>query len=150
MSEVEQIARETWAAMAAGADPMPPDIALDRVQDVCDDRDDAVMALCRAAASWLAGERVVFVLRGVSRSGSEVHAGNMGDADLVISTVHHETLGLADTFLTHIRERCLRAAAIDSQVENRAASHWMIWAGKAERTLRLIGELGRAAHPHAA
>ena len=150
MTEVEQIARETWVLMAVGERPMPADVALDRVQDVCGCRDEAVSALCRAAASWLAGERVVFVLRGVARSGSEVHAGNMGDADLVISLTHHERLGLADTYLTHIRERCLRAAATDSQRENRAASHWMIWAGKAERAIRLIGELGRAAHPHAA
>lgn len=150
MTEVEQIARETWAAMATGERPMPPEFALDRVQDVTDDRDEAVIELCRAAAVWLAGERVVFVLVGVSAAGGETHTGNGLDAELVQGYIRAEVLNLADTYLRHIRERCLRAAATDSRVENRAASLWMMWAGKAERTLRLIAELGRAAHPQAA
>ncbi len=146
MTEVEQIARETWVLMAVGERPLPPEFALDRVQDVTDDRDEAVIELCRAAAVWLAGERVVFVLRGVR---GETHDGCRGLADAIQDFVRSETLGLAAIQLGSIRELCLRAAATDSQVENRAASLWMMWAGKAERTIRLIGELGRAAYPSA-
>lgn len=62
MTELEQIADAAWAAAirdesiltrAFGGEPMPAPIAVDMVQDVCGERDDAVVAIREAATRWL-------------------------------------------------------------------------------------------------
>lgn len=150
MNEIESKAAEAWTALVSHRDdeqkPIEPGVAIDMVQDVTGDRDDAVTALVSAAADWLNTLRIGAVLRGISADGSEAHVGNVQDAELVADYLRGETLGLATVHLSHIHERS-RDARSQFRSEARACEWWMGWERSAELAIRIVRELSEAAYP---
>jgi hypothetical protein len=154
--ELEQAARTAWAAMSdarsqiqrmvdqmAGVrvEPMTAPIALDYVQNVTGDRDDAVSALIRAGTDWLDAQRQ-------PSEGGEVGDGCMCDARLVIYFVRGELLGTAEVFLGHIEERCSRAVHPQATPQDRhAATGWHRWADKARSVIERCRLIVAAAYP---
>ena len=158
MNELKAKADEAWAAMVVPEDvftrsglkpgPMAPDIALDMVQDVTGDRDEAVTALLQAASDWLNTLRMGAALRGISADSSEVHTGNAQDAERVTAYIRGESLGLAMTHLVHIHERSRRGLPFPG-AEARACLWWKQWEEKASLALKLCRQMIEAAHPAA-
>lgn len=152
MSEIERKAREAWALMTrpvtpfttiAGEHPLPPGLALDYVQEVTGERDDAVTALIRAGADWLDEQ---------TQPGDAGEVGNTCIADARVATMYlrGESFGMAAVYLSHIRDRCERAA--DPQVSGHdkwAAHKWNMWLKKAAHALDWCKTVVAAAYPDA-
>lgn len=152
MAELEHKADEAWRAMCAGTGffdranavrPMPAGVAIDMVQDVCGERDDAVCAILGAAARWLE---------------SEFPADDFQNAELdavaVIGDIRGEAFGLAESLREAIMQRAgdVRLARVlgrsrvpDATFETAIA--WSKWCERAALAIKLCRELAPAAHP---
>jgi hypothetical protein len=155
MTEVEHKAREAWAAMLvrdsvfsrAGLrpGPMPADLAIDMVQDVTGDRDDAAGAIIGAGADWLANQTQ-------PGGGTETDVGCSAAANNAIGSLRAESLGTAALFLGHVRTLCDRVLKESSlfpapRPEVYAALRWERWLAKAERALALCNAVADVAWP---
>jgi hypothetical protein len=145
-------AAEVWAMLVrtpsivntvAGIEPIPPAIGLDFVQDVCGNRDDAVSAILEAASEWLAVR--------LPGNGEDVSWAEGGWVCLHIKAEH---LSLAETFLSHVAERCETAerfyliAMYDADYKGiTEARAWNVWSAVATRTLAICRAVCAAAYP---
>ena len=154
MTELEHKAREAWHAVAKpetvlsrafGGGPMPPAIALDMVQDVCGDRDDAVTAVLLAAASALR-ERIP----------DDDHAQNRDHAAHIVGQIPGEYFGHAELWVEDVLNNARRAeeafmmlTSITDQdfCDYSRAVEWRRWATEANRVIGLCRQLCAAAHP---
>lgn len=157
MTELETKAIEAWTAMrrapatvpgfSAQLDPteapMPAGIALDMVQDVCGDRDDAVQALLDAAAE----ELIVFVPQ-------QDPFGSADDAQAVASDLRGEHFAHAASALVAIEQRVVgvkldrilnRPSVSDAEYE--AALSWGRWCDRAKLAIELGRAISAAAYP---
>lgn len=157
MTELERAARTAWDAMTepqtgltkmiqtiAGENrgPMPVAIALDMVQNVTGERDDAVTALIEAGANWLNEQS-----RGAN--GGELDDGCHQDAELVTSYIRSESLGLACVYLSHLRDRCYLAnyTANPNRAHKLARERWRRWATKAQFVIDWCRKIEAEAYP---
>lgn len=150
-SEIERKAREAWALMTrpvtplaalTGEHPLPPGLALDYVQDVTGDRDDAVTALVRAGADWLEEQ---------TQPGETGEVGDacMAGARVATHYLREEKFGTARVFLEHVRAQCERALhPMASRQDMRAAHGWFLWLKKATFALEWCDAVVTAAYPH--
>jgi hypothetical protein len=151
VTELEHKAAEAWRAVsqgsgffdrAFGVKAMPAAVAIDMVQDVCGDRDDAVAAILDAAGAWLA---------------AQVPAADMSNAKLdavaVIGDLRAEAFDLADSLRVAIGVRAmevrLRRAPEPpaTQDERDAAMSWSVWCARADLAVRLGRKVAAAAYP---
>lgn len=156
-TELESRAAEAWAMMsrkttifttlAGDREPMPPAVALDYVQDVCGDRDDAMIELMRVASHQLS---IVMPTWG----SGEVHRGCKADAELICSYLREESPGLATVHLVHIRDCCYMVThpgylAPDnaSPRDRHEALDWNRWADKAMETIDRARAVVDAVYP---
>ena len=155
MTELEHKAAEAWSAVIQGhsffdrflrKQPMPPGVALDMVQDVCGDRDDALFALLDAGANWL-----------WSLTPAPDMTGAKADVTAIVGSIRAEGFGLAESLVQAIRERAngvLYAWQLHRQIvpqaEREVAMRWVTWCDRAALAVRLGREMVAAAHPTAA
>lgn len=147
MTELEAKAAEAWACIVRpitvstrgfGNGPMPAAVALDMVQDVTGDRDDAVGAIVRAGADWLDTQTVPWL-------GSRAYS---DDAELVRNYLRSEGLKMASLFAAHIKERADQAADPRASSEEKWAAHeWGRWADKATFAIDTCRAVVDAAYP---
>lgn len=150
MTDAQRKAAEVWPLVIyrpgilgtlAGRDPMPPGVAIDCVQDLCPDRDEAVAVLVGAAAAWLR---------------DAMPAAPTGDNEL--DRTCREQAGFVCDYLasesamcrTHLR--LLRDQVDSLHVPTRAdwmlsAGCWLLWFHKADRAIELCGRVSDAAWP---
>lgn len=150
MTELEQKASQAWSSMTrkpfildaiTGVQAMPVGVAIDFVQDVTGDRDDAVTALVNAGASWLDAQTRPSEV-------GEIADGCMADAESITSYLRGEALGMASIFLGHIRLRCESALHPNASREDRLAAHsWHLWTRKAQETIDWVRAVIDAAYP---
>jgi hypothetical protein len=122
---------------------MEPAIALDYVQNVTGDRDDAVTALIHAGCDWLAAQEP-------QKVAGDLDAVCHSDADLVLGHLRGEGIGMAVTFASHIEERCGFASHPASGRERWIASDWLAWVRKASDVIDWCRKIVTAAHPQEA
>ncbi len=151
-TELAMYAAEAWKLMArvpnildslTGCEAMSPGIALDYVQNVTGDRDDAVTAIVHAGADWLDAQTV-------PGGTGEINAGCFPDSDLVRACLRCESLGMAATFVSHIRERCHAVRGFpcnDNRREWLPAEMWNQWANKAVAVIDHCRAVVAAAYP---
>lgn len=148
--ELAAKAAEAWAMMTrpvtiftqiAGEQPMPAAVALDFVQNVTGERDEAVTALVNAGADWLDAQTRP------SETG-EIANGCMQDAVRVTKYLRGQYFGYANAFLSHIQDRCNQAAdPRAAQGEKWAANSWLGWARKASAVIEACRRVVEAAYP---
>jgi hypothetical protein len=150
---VHSKAAEAWAMVCyqptilnsiTGRKPMEPGIAIDYVQDVCGDRDDAVSALLNAAADWLETRLP---------DAADV---NWMEGGWCCNEIRGECFSHAEMWLQHV---CERVGAVkrgwllsSGSVTHRsfdAAQMWYRWHKIATNALRLCREITAAAYPEA-
>ncbi len=144
MTELEHAAAEAWGLMLAPDTPLPPDLALDRVQDVCGERAEASAALHHAADLWLdeqkpgehewTGYLVVYV-----KITDHLNARDYDRAERARAALHTETHGVR---VAHVVRQTLasRRRADD-------ATAWGVWCVYAKRAIELCRAVGEAASP---
>lgn len=149
-TELELRAAEAWKLLSrkpnildsiTGREAMSPGVAIDYVQDVTGDRDEAVMAIINAAADWLDSQTV-------PGGDGEIHAGCLPDSELIRNYLRGECMGLALVFIVHIRDRCYRASTtFGPRGDWFAAQDWNAWADKALIAIDHCRAVAAAAYP---
>ncbi|HEY1191087.1 MAG TPA: hypothetical protein VGE74_25865 [Gemmata sp.] len=154
--ELQQAAARAWAAMddrrsnlqrmvdqMAGDNrgPMPVGFALDMVQNVTGDRNDAVTALINVGCDWLDTQ---------TQPGETGEVGDacMCDARILVTYLRGEYLEYAEVYRSHMLESCERAAhPLATQNDRRAAMGWMRWVEKAQSVMSKCRLIIAAAYP---
>lgn len=147
MTATQEKAAEAWAMMVRPANPlarvmpMPPAVALDYVQDVCGDRDEAVTALCGAAAGWLLLRVPIKPEKGDVWA-DEYDPLCRDDARHVSECLGAES-SLAAVFVEHINERVWARTAADALLRDA----WRLWVRDARAAIDFARQLVAAAWP---
>ena len=131
----------TILSTLGGAEPMPPAVAIDYVQDVCGDRDDAVAALMVAAAAWLRDR-----MPALPAAWCEVDSSCRESAGLVCDYLASDSLMYA-VHLWRVRYTIDSPGVLLDRGMMRAADAWQRWYRDADRARQLCRELSAAAWP---
>lgn len=152
-NEVEQAASRAWLAMVTEVPffartierrtPMPAAVALDMVQDVTGDRDDAVCALLMAAAIWLDDARPEQPVGRISTS--------LNTAISVRGHLLGEGYGLAENCLRElmdlnreIRNDYHHLGLNYGPADDARAAAWHQWGHKAKRAIEVCRQVTAA------
>lgn len=149
MTELEQAADTAWAALllpdnlltrAFGGGPMPVAVAIDMVQNVTGDRDDAVTALHGAAWGWL----LMLAPTGPLDDLATALMGHLlGEqyslAENMREQLHHRTTGTRLSRILHPRDTSAAEAA--------RADQWGAWCVHAKRAIEVCQAVSAAAYP---
>lgn len=159
MTELEAKAAEAWAHVvrpetvltrALGGGPMPVAIALDMVQDVTGDRDEALTAVLTAASDWLRGR--------IPSEPCPFASPQMADANAACGEIPGEFFGHAELWVADVAENArrvierfvvlaVRHVTEADRLDYFRAVEWKRWAADATRTIALCRQLCAAAHP---
>jgi len=153
LSELELAADRAWLAMLHDVHPMPAGVALDMVQEVCDERSAAVTALHEAAF------RTLLALAPELQDSSSVDTADavavygriLGERPVFTQSQNHD---LAEHFAIdlELRNNGIRMAhyrghpEVSDSDDERAAA-WLRWSAYARRAIALLRAVSAAAHP---
>lgn len=128
MTEIELAASRAWLAMLHDLRPMPAGVALDFVQDVSGDRQDALLAILFAAVERLEGLRPE---RPICGSVSVARSRSVGD--LLLRCDFVEARSVTDFIEGHNLAVCQWTPS--ERPEHRMACDWLRWCAYARRDI---------------
>lgn len=151
--ELEVAAATAWASLSRvpnvldrfiGAEPMPIGAALDYVQNVTGDRDDAVTALMNAAANRLQSLRADImdcnaILREAMAVESTIRSEDLSLARSCRDTVYFRAVGTAQDIQAGLWPTAAKGSV-------NACDLWRLWAVEAERFILLCEKIVKAAY----
>lgn len=154
MTELQHKAADAWRHVSRAEtvftrvfdeSPLPVGPAIDMVQDVTGDRDDAVTALVGAAAAWLR-DRTPPAPPVSLPPADEFDHSNRQNASLVCDYLAAES-GMAEVFLRHVGEMCQSPLMLVRDDLMLLADAWTNWVRDARRAIDLCREISAAAYP---
>lgn len=155
LTETERAADRAWWGMLRDINPMPAGVALDHVQDACDDRDEAVCALLMAAAVYLDGLRPEQPLGDISTSMNiaiSVRGHVLGES----YTLAENPLAELDGLNREIRNACYAQRVYGdgsggglpyTDADDERAAAWLRWCDITKKVIGLCRTISAAAHP---